>query len=216
MEFWVKRYSRSLTFYHKPPEFFGWCLLNNFHFLLSYLFFSKCRKEFYKSHLVGDGITVKNHFLLLIYVEKKSLIENFNDITISSRFGLRLLGALRHTHFFISTEGWYLKWYNSTCLMVDEKLEVAIPVGFVHNKDFIRKVLVGKVGAAFCVTIRRELDRPNIACGMLGWIEIWEVSLGCCCCWFSLAFEDSIFDFCSSKRNDLKLSATWVFSGISL
>ena len=112
------------------------------------------------------------------------------------------LCALRHTHFFISTEGWYLKWwYNFTCLMVDEKLEVAIPVGFVHNKDFIRKVLVGKVGAAFCVTIRRELDRPNIACGMLGWIEIWEVSLGCCCCWFSLAFEDSIFDlFFQAKR----------------
>ena len=75
--------------------------------------------------------------------------------------------------------------------MVEDQLFVAIPVGLVHNKDFMRKVLVGKVGAAFCVTIRLELDRPNITCGMLGWMEIWEVSLGWD--WFSLdAFEDSI------------------------
>jgi len=40
-----------------------------------------------------------------------------------------------------------------SCLMVDEKLDDAIPVGFVHNKDFILNVLVGNVGAAFCVTI---------------------------------------------------------------
>ena len=84
--------------------------------------------------------------------------------------------------------------------MVDDKLFVAIPVGLVHNKDFIRKVLVGKVGAAFCVTIRLEFDLTNMLFGMLGWIEIWEVSLGC---WSLDAFEDSIL-FNSSKHNEFK------------
>ncbi len=36
-----------------------------------------------------------------------------------------------------------------TCLIVDEVEVTAKPVGLVHNKDFMRKVLVGKVGAAF-------------------------------------------------------------------
>ena len=37
----------------------------------------------------------------------------------------------------------------SSCLIVDEVEVTAKPVGLVHNKDFMRKVLVGKVGAAF-------------------------------------------------------------------
>ena len=49
---------------------------------------------------------------------------------------------------------------------------MAIPVGLVQSKDFIRKVLVGKVGTDFWLVIRRLFVRASTKCaGILGWID---------------------------------------------
>ena len=54
---------------------------------------------------------------------------------------------------------------------------MATPVGFIHSKDFIRNVLVGKLDFWLKILLS---DRPNNTCwGMLGWMDNWEVSRGC-------------------------------------